>query len=70
MTAEELYDSAERGPVDRDGARRTKSKHSEARSGGTAISSEVQLTVKTAWRRLQSLSNNFSLRVIGMSPGT
>ena len=28
MTGDELHDGAERGPVDRDGARRTKSKHS------------------------------------------
>ena len=38
VTGNELYDGAERGPVDRDGARSTKSKHSTSSIRGLRVS--------------------------------
>ena len=38
MTGDELHDGAERGPVDRDGARSTKSKHSTSLIRGLRVS--------------------------------
>ena len=37
-TGNELYDGAERGPVDWDGARSTKSKHSTSSTRGLRVS--------------------------------
>ena len=38
VTGDELHDGAERGPVDRDGARSTKSKHSTSSIRGLRVS--------------------------------
>ena len=38
VTGNELHDGAERGPVDRDGARSTKSKHSTSSIRGLRVS--------------------------------